>query len=301
MTEKTTVQNMTKPQSFQPENQSMLKITWKRLKKNKLAVLSLGVIILLYLMAIFAPLLAPYSIDEMDFENLTAKPSWSHPMGTDDMGRDLLSLVIHGSRVSLTVGIISMFIAVSIGTLLGAISGYYGGKIDSMIMRLTDIALVFPTFFLILTIVAMFGNGIYKVIIIIGLTSWMGVTRLVRGQFLSLKQREFVEGARALGAKDARIIFQHLLPNSMAPIIVAATLRIGGTILTEAVLSFLGLGVKQGTVSWGGLLQQAQGITVMTQTPWVAIFPGMMIFITVLAFNLFGDGLRDALDPKLKQ
>lgn len=301
MTDKTTAYNTAKQQSFQTETQSMLKMTWKRLKKNKLAVISLGVILLLYLMALFAPLLAPYSVDDMDFENLTAKPSWSHPMGTDDMGRDLLSLVIHGSRVSLTVGIISMLIAVSIGTLFGAVSGYYGGKIDNMIMRLTDIALVFPTFFLILTIVAMFGNGIYKVIIIIGLTSWMGVTRLVRGQFLSLKQREFVEGARALGAKDARIIFHHLLPNSMAPIIVAATLRIGGTILTEAVLSFLGLGVKQGTVSWGGLLQQAQGISVMTQTPWVAIFPGMMIFVTVLAFNLFGDGLRDALDPKLKQ
>ena len=216
------------------------------------------------------------------------------------MGRDLLSMIIYGSRISLTVGLVAMSIAMTIGTVLGAISGYYGGIVDNIVMRFTDIALCFPQFFLILTIVALFGNGIYKVIVILGLTSWMGVARLVRGQFLSLKEREFVEGARALGANDARIIFKHLLPNSMAPIIVAATLRVGTTILVEAVLSFLGLGVKQGTITWGGLLQQAQGLTTMLETPWVAIFPGLMIFITVLSFNLFGDGLRDALDPKLK-
>ncbi len=282
------------------ENETMLKITWKRLKRNKLAVISLGLIIFFYLVAIFAPMIAPYSIDDMDFDSLWSVPSKSHLMGTDSMGRDLFTLVIYGSRVSLTVGLVSMAIAITIGTVLGAISGYYGGIVDNIIMRITDIFLCFPSFFLILTIVAMFGNGIYKVIVIIGLTSWMSVARLVRGQFLSLKERDFVEGARALGANDARIIFTHLLPNSMAPIIVAATMRVGSTILTEAVLSFLGLGVKQGTVSWGGLLQDAQAITVMKQTPWVAIFPGMMIFVTVLAFNLLGDGLRDALDPKLK-
>ncbi|AZR73693.1 peptide ABC transporter permease [Anoxybacter fermentans] len=301
MTEKANLAQSAQKHGLKTENETMLQITWKRLKKNKLAVISLWIIIFLYLMAIFAPYIAPYELDEMDFENLWGPPSKQHWMGTDAMGRDLLTLIIYGSRVSLTVGIVSMLIAVSIGTLLGAIAGYYGGIVDSIIMRFTDIALCFPSFFLILTIVALFGNGIYKVIVIIGLTSWMGVTRLVRGQFLSLKEREFVEGARALGANDARIIFKHLLPNSMAPIIVASTLRIGSTILTEAVLSFLGLGVKQGTVSWGGILREAQSITVMVETPWVAIFPGLMIFITVLAFNLLGDGLRDALDPKLKQ
>lgn len=287
--------------SLKSENETMFQIVWKRLKKNKLAVISLIIIVLLYLVAIFAPVIAPYPIDEMDFENIHGAPSAKHWLGTDSLGRDLFSLVIYGSRISLTVGIVSMAIALSIGTVLGAISGYYGGVIDNIIMRFTDIALCFPQFFLILTIVALFGNGIYKVIVIIGLTSWMRVTRLVRSQFLSLKQREFVESAKALGASDARIIFQHLLPNSMAPVIVAATLRVGSTILTEAVLSFLGLGVKQGTVSWGGLLQDAQSITVMLETPWIAIFPGLMIFITVLSFNLLGDGLRDALDPKLKQ
>ncbi len=283
------------------ENESMLKITWRRLRRNKLAVVSLILIILLYLVAIFAPMIAPYAVDDMDFDNLWSKPTKAHWMGTDSMGRDLFTLILYGSRISLSVGIVSMAIAITIGTILGAIAGYYGGIVDGIIMRFTDIALCFPSFFLILTIVAMFGNGIYKVIVIIGLTSWMSVTRLVRGQFLSLKEREFVEGAKALGANDFRVIFKHLLPNSMAPIIVASTMRIGSTILTEAVLSFLGLGVKHGTVSWGGLLQDAQAITVMKQTPWVAIFPGMMIFVTVLAFNLLGDGLRDALDPKLKQ
>lgn len=287
--------------SLKSENETMFQIVWKRLKKNKLAVISLIIIVLLYLVAILAPIIAPYPVDEMDFENIHGAPSAQHWLGTDSLGRDLFSLIIYGSRISLTVGIVSMAIALSIGTFLGAISGYYGGVIDNIIMRFTDIALCFPQFFLILTIVALFGNGIYKVIVIIGLTSWMRVTRLVRSQFLSLKQREFVESAKALGASDARIIFQHLLPNSMAPVIVAATLRVGSTILTEAVLSFLGLGVKQGTVSWGGLLQDAQSITVMLETPWIAIFPGLMIFITVLSFNLLGDGLRDALDPKLKQ
>lgn len=287
--------------SLKSENETMLQIVWKRLKKNKLAVISLVIIVFLYLVAILAPVIAPYPVDDMDFENIHGAPSSQHWLGTDSLGRDLFSLIIFGSRISLTVGIVSMAIALSIGTFLGAISGYYGGVIDNIIMRFTDIALCFPQFFLILTIVALFGNGIYKVIVIIGLTSWMSVTRLVRSQFLSLKQREFVESAKALGASDARIIFQHLLPNSMAPVIVAATLRVGSTILTEAVLSFLGLGVKQGTVSWGGLLQDAQSITVMLETPWIAIFPGLMIFITVLSFNLLGDGLRDALDPKLKQ
>ena len=287
--------------SLKHEDETMLKIFWKRLKKNKLAVASLVIIVFLYAVAILAPVIAPYPIDQMDFENIHGAPSLKHWMGTDSFGRDLFSLVIYGSRISLTVGIISMAIAMSIGTILGAISGYFGGIVDNIIMRFTDIALCFPQFFLILTIVALFGNGIYKVIVIIGLTSWMQVTRLVRGQFLSLKQREFVESAKALGASDARIIFKHLLPNSFAPVIVAATLRVGTTILTEAVLSFLGLGVRQGTISWGGLLQDAQSITVMVETPWVAIFPGLMIFFTVLSFNLLGDGLRDALDPKLKE
>ncbi len=293
--------NSDQKQGLTKDNETMLQIVWKRLRKNKLAVISATIVILLYLMAIFAPMLAPYATDDMDFDNLFGKPSAQHWLGTDSMGRDLLTLVMYGSRVSLTVGLVSMGIAITLGTVLGAISGYYGGIVDNIIMRFTDIALCFPQFFLILTIVAVFGNGIYKVIVILGLTSWMGVTRLVRGQFLSLKEREFVESARALGANDARIIFKHLLPNSMAPIIVAATLRVGTTILTEATLSFLGLGVKQGTISWGGLLREAQGITVMLETPWVAIFPGLMIFLTVLSFNLLGDGLRDALDPKLKE
>ena len=282
------------------KNSQPLKDTWKRLQKNKLAYFSLWVILMLYLMAIFAPFLAPYPLDAMDFDNLFAHPDLGHPLGTDSMGRDILTLVLYGSRVSLTVGLLAMSIALSIGVLLGAIAGYYGGLVDSIIMRFTDMALIFPQFFLILTIVSIFGNGIYKVIVVIGLTSWMTVARLVRGQLLSLKEREYVLGAKALGANDLRIICRYLLPNTLAPLIVVATLRVGSTILTEAALSFLGLGVKAGTVSWGGLLHEAQSLTVMTETPWVAIFPGLMICVTVLAFNLLGDGLRDALDPKLK-
>lgn len=268
---------------------------------NKRIVITLLIIACLYMIAIFAPHIAPYKPDDMDFNNLYGRPSPEHLMGTDSMGRDLLSLVIYGSRISLTVGLVSMLISVAIGTLLGALAGYYGGLIDNIIMGLTDVALCFPTFFLILTIVAFFGNGLYKIIVIIGLTSWMGITRLVRGQFLSLKEREFVESVQALGANDFRIILRHLLPNSMASLTVAATLQVSTAILTEAALSFLGLGVKPGTVSWGSLLYSAQQIKVMTKTPWLAIFPGLMIFITVLSFNLLGDGLRDVLDPKSKE
>lgn len=275
-------------------------MNWKHFYQNRFTLASFVVILTFYIVAIFAPLLAPYQIDEMDFAQVSQKPSLDHWMGTDGLGRDVLSLVIYGSRVSLTVGLVAAVIAVTVGTLAGAMAGYYGGLIDHVVMQFTDIMRVFPTFFLILTVVAMFGNGIYKVIVIIGFTSWMGVARLVRSQVLSLKTREFVEGARALGARDGRIILRHLLPNMLAPIIVAATLRMGSTILVEAALSFLGLGVREGTVSWGGLLQEAQGMSAMVETPWVVIFPGVVISITVLAFNRFGDGLRDALDPKSK-
>lgn len=285
---------------FSQTDNGFLQVMWRRLKKNKIALISLSIILLLYTLAIFAPLLTPYDLEEMDFDNIWGVPSKLHPMGTDGMGRDLLTLVLHGSRVSLSVGLISMLIAVTIGTVIGAVSGYYGGMVDRILMSLTEIGLCFPSFFFVLTIVALFGNGIYKVMLIIGLTSWMGVARLVRGQFLSLKERDFVESAKALGISDLRIIFSHLLPNALAPIIVAATLRVGGTILTEAALSFLGLGVQQGTVSWGGLLKEAQSISVMLETPWVAIFPGVFIFITVLSFNVLGDGLRDALDPRVQ-
>lgn len=282
---------------FQAEN-SFLQDLWRRLKMNKVALVCLSIIVLLYTLAILAPFIAPYDIEEMDFDNLWGAPSRHHPMGTDGMGRDLLTLVLYGSRVSLSVGLISMMIAVTIGTGIGAVSGYYGGLVDRILMSLTEIGLCFPSFFLVLTIVALFGNGIYKVMMIIGLTSWMGVARLVRGQFLTLKERDFVESAKVLGISDLRIILIHILPNALAPIIVSATLRVGGAILTEAVMSFLGLGVKQGTVSWGGLLKEAQSISVMLETPWVAIFPGIFIFIIVLSFNVLGDGLRDALDPR---
>lgn len=270
-----------------------------RFKKNRLALIGLGIITILALLAIFAPFITPY--DPSEFVGIIGTPqppSLKHPFGTDVYGRDYFSRAIYGGRISLTVGLVAVSISVIIGTILGALSGYYGGIIDSLIMRLVDVMLSFPSFFLILTIQAILSPSIYNVMIVIGITSWMGVARLVRGQILSLKEIEFVESARAVGASDFRIIFRHILPNSLAPVIVAATLGVASAILIESALSFLGLGVQPPTPSWGNMLQDAQNY--MRESWWLAFFPGILIAITVLSFNFLGDGLRDALDPRLK-
>lgn len=282
-------------------SQSLWTITWRRLRKNKLAFISLWVISFMYLLAIFGPMFAPYDKAEMDWANTLAPPSGAHWFGTDDLGRDLFTRVLHGARVSLSVGLVVVAIQLTIGILLGALAGFYGGWVDVLISRFIDVMLAMPVLMIAIIIAALFGPGLYKTMIVLGLTGWMGTARIVRGQFLSLKEREFIEGARAFGAGDFRIIFRHMLPNTFAPIIVIATLGIAGAILTESVLSFLGLGTQEPNASWGGILTSAQTITVLTRAQWFAFFPGLFIFITTLSINFLGDGLRDALDPRLKE
>lgn len=275
----------------------MIEIIWKRFKKNPLSLMGLTVILVFALIAIFAPFISPYEPTKIDVYNVLSPPSPEHPFGTDELGRDLLSRMIWGSRVSLKVGFVAVGIAVAIGVMLGSIAGYYGGKVDAIIMRFVDIMLAFPTFFLILAVIAIVEPSISTIMVIIGLTGWMDVARLVRAEFLTLKERDFVLAAKAIGANDLRIIFRHILPNALSPVFVAATFGIAGAILVESGLSFLGLGVQPPDPSWGNIL--TSGKDNITVAWWLSLFPGIAILITVLSYNLVGEGLRDALDPRL--
>ncbi len=272
-------------------------ILWQRLRHNTLAIVGGVLVILLFLVAIFAPLLAPYEPDYIDRHHILEPPSRLHPLGTDDLGRDVLSRMLYGARVSLAVGFVAVGIATVIGVIIGAVAGYYGGLVDRILMRFVDIMLSIPTLFLILSVIAFVGANIWNIMIIIGLTSWMGVARLVRAEFLSLKEREFVLAARALGASDLRIIFRHMLPNSLAPVIVNAVLMVASAVLLESSLSFLGLGVQPPQPSWGNILTAGKANIEIAW--WLSLFPGLAILITVLSYNLLGEGLRDALDPRL--
>ena len=273
------------------------RIFWWRFSKNRLAMAGGVVVIILFLIAIFADLISPYDPDEIDRRHILEPPSSEHILGTDDLGRDILSRMIYGSRISLSVGFVAVGISTIIGIIFGAIAGYYGGWIDRIIMRFIDVMLSIPTFFLILAVIAFIGPGIWNIMIVIGLTSWMGVARLVRAEFLSLKEREFVLAARALGASDMRIIFRHILINSMAPVFVSAVLGVASAILVESALSFLGIGVQPPTPSWGNILTLGKDNIEIAW--WLSVFPGIAILITVLSYNLVGEGLRDALDPRL--
>ncbi len=281
-----------------PEPESYGRMVWRRFKKHKLAMAGLYVLIFMYALAIFAPMIATQSYEAVDPPNKLKPPSREHLMGTDHVGRDVFSRVIWGSRISLSVGFVAAAVAVTLGVLVGATAAYFGGWVDDILMRFTEIVMAFPTFFLLLTIVSILERSIFNIMLVIGLTSWPSLARMVRGQILSLREQEFTEAARALGASDARIIFRHILPNAMAPVIVSATMRIGGAILSESSLSFLGLGVPEPFPSWGSILNA--GRNYLLQAPWITTFPGIFIFLTVLAFNYVGDGLRDALDPRLK-
>lgn len=286
------------PESLGPQD-SLWVTVLKRFFRNKLAVGGLVVLLLLYGVALFAPQLATQSYDEMKTGDRYKKPSAQYYMGTDHLGRDVYSRVIYGSRISLSVGFISAGVAVTIGTVMGALAGYYGGWVDTAISRLIEVVVSMPQFFLLITIVSVVERSIFIIMLIIGLTAWPNVARIVRGQFLTLRELDFTQASRALGASDSRIIWRHILPNAMAPIIVTTTLRIGQAILTESSLSFLGFGNPPPFPSWGSMI--ADGKDFLRMQPWISLFPGAFIFITVLAFNFMGDGLRDALDPKLKR
>lgn len=271
---------------------------WRRLAKKPLAVAGGLFVLLMAALAILASVLAPYDPSALDFSAQLAPPSAAHWLGTDDLGRDILSRMMYGARISLSVGFVAVGIAIAIGIVLGGIAGYYGGRVDQFIMWLVDVMLVFPSMFLILAVIAFVGPSLFNIMAIIGLTGWMGVTRLVRAEFLALREREFVAAVRAQGARDFRIIFRHILPNAMAPVLVSATFGVAGAILTESALSFLGIGVPPPKATWGSLL--SDGKAMIEVAWWLTLFPGLAIFVTTLAYNLLGEGIRDVLDPRLR-
>ncbi len=273
-------------------------VIWQRLRHNRMALVGGLIVLVMFAMAAAASLISadPAAID---VSQRLLPPSWQYPLGTDDLGRDVLVRMLYGARISLLVGFVAVGISCLIGILLGALAGYYGGWIDALIMRFVDIMLCFPTFFLILAVIAFLDPSIWNIMIVIGLTSWMGVARLIRAEFLSLRKRDFVLAAQALGATDGRLIFRHILPNALTPVLVSATLGVAGAILTESALSFLGIGVQPPTPSWGNML--ITGKQTLGSAWWLSVFPGLAILITVLGYNLLGEGIRDALDPRLKE
>lgn len=274
-------------------------VFWNRFRTNRFAMAGALLILFLFIISLLAPYMAPYGPDDLDLYNVLMPPSAAHWFGTDDLGRDVLTRIIYGARISLKVGFVAVGIAVAIGTVFGLVSGYYSGRLDNFLMRIVDIMLCFPTFFLILAVIAFLEQSIWYIMIIIGLTGWMGVARLVRAEVLSIRERDYIMAIRALGASDARIIFRHILPNAMSPVLVSATLGVAGAILTESALSFLGIGVPPPTPSWGNIL--TAGKEYIEFAWWLTLYPGLAITVTVLAYYLVGEGIRDALDPRLQR
>ncbi|HNQ47580.1 MAG: Glutathione transport system permease protein GsiD [Syntrophorhabdus sp. PtaB.Bin027] len=268
----------------------------RRITNHNLALVGLLILIPMFICAVTAPIISPHDPVEPDLKNILASPSWSHPFGTDTLGRDVFSRVIYGSRISLLVGFVSVGIATLIGIMVGALSGYSGGIVDELIMRFVDLMMCFPTFFLILAVIALLEPSIWNIMIVVGLTNWMGIARLVRAEIMSIKNKEYVLAAKAMGFPNRRIIFGHVLPNSLSPVYVVATLGIGGAILTESALSFLGIGVQPPTPSWGNILTQAKDNIEVAW--WLSLYPGLAIFLTVMGYNLLGEGLRDIFDPR---
>ncbi|MFE5472948.1 oligopeptide ABC transporter permease [Bacillus safensis] len=281
-----------------PKPETMLRLFCEKFFKNKLAVTGSVILLIIIFSAIFAPVIAPYAPEHQDLLKRLQPPSAEHFMGTDKFGRDIFSRVLYGARVSLLVGFVSVVGAITIGTVVGAVAGYFKGFVDSLLMRFVDVVLSIPDIFLLITLVTIFKPGIDKLILIFALTGWTTTARLIRSEFLSLRTREFVLAARTIGTKNHVIIFSHILPNCIGPIIVSATLKVGSVILAESTLSYLGFGIQPPTASWGNMLQDAQNFSIMVQAWWYPLFPGLLILLTVLCFNFLGDGLRDALDPK---
>ena len=274
-------------------------IFWRQLRRNRIALVGAAVVLVMSLAALLAPVLAPYDPAAYDTKQILLPPSPAHWFGTDQIGRDVLSRMLFGARISMAVGLVSVGIAVLLGTLVGTVAAYYGGRVDEILMRFVDLMLNFPRFFLLLTLIAFLRPSIWIIMAVIGMTGWMGLSRLVRGEILALKSRHFVLSAQALGVPDARIMFRHILPNALVPVLVSAVIGVAGAILTESGLSFLGLGVQPPTPSWGNIL--IDGKANIEIAWWLSVFPGLAILLTVLSYNLLGEGLRDALDPRLRQ
>ncbi|HJR64523.1 MAG TPA: ABC transporter permease, partial [Gemmatimonadaceae bacterium] len=276
----------------------MIALLWARLRRDTRALIGLGVISTLVLVAVTAPLVAGHDPTRIDLAGQLQAPSAEHWMGTDIQGRDVWARLVYGARVSLAVGLISQGIALLLGVTMGLVAGFYGKWVDEVVMRLADITLAFPTLLLLIAMVAALEPSLGVVFVTIGVVGWAGMARLVRGQVLVVRQLEFVQAARALGAQDVRIILQHLLPNVVAPVIIAATLGMAGAIMAEAALSFLGLGVQPPTPSWGAMIADGRDLSQLRNATWTSLFPGLAIGASVLGFNLLGDALRDALDPR---
>lgn len=272
---------------------------WRRLKKNRGAMIGMWVIVALTLVAVFGPYFSPYSYSDQTLELHNNAPSWAHPFGTDNLGRDLLVRVMYGARISLAIGIVAALITMTIGVIYGVISGFAGGKVDNVMMRIVDVLYGIPTVLFVILLMVVFKPGLKNIFIALGALYWVNMARIVRGQVLSLKEQEYVLAARTIGANKTRIMFRHLIPNTMAPIIVTATFMVPTAIFTEAFLSYIGLGVSAPMASWGVLA--SEGNIAIRSYPWQIFFPGLAICITILAFNFFGDGLRDALDPRMRR
>jgi ABC-type dipeptide/oligopeptide/nickel transport system permease subunit len=282
------------------ETHGIWRTAWRRFCRHKAGLVALVVLVLEVLLALFAPVLIPrdLAIDPSPL-NILQRPSGEHWLGTDEVGRDIFARLVYASRISLSIGFMAVAMAIVVGTTLGALAGYFGGWVDTVIMRVTDAILSIPALFFLIVLSVTLGPSVRTMIIVIGLLSWMELARIIRANVLSLKRREFVEAAQTIGARNPRIIARHILPNTLAPIVVAATLGVGNALLTEASVSYLGLGVQPPEPSWGNMLYNAQSY--FFNAPWITLYPGVMILITVLCINFIGDGLRDALDPRLKR
>ncbi len=271
-------------------------VFWPRLKRNRLAMAGGFVVVSLFFLSLVASVITPYHPSEINAWQVLSPPSWSHWFGTDELGRDVFSRVLFGARISLKVGFVAIGIAVVLGSTVGLIAGYYGGWVDTLLMRCVDVMLCFPAFFLILAIITFLEPSIWYIMAVIGLTGWMGVARLVRAEVLTIREMDYIMAARCIGCSNLRIILHHIMPNALSPVLVAATLGVAGAILTESALSFLGIGVQPPTPSWGNIL--TSGKDYIEFAWWLSLFPGLAILVTVLAYNLLGEGIRDALDPR---
>lgn len=287
-----------KPATQHVHSQSLWAKSARRFKRHRLAVVGLIMLVFLVSLAAFAPLLSPYDPNEVDLANRNQPPSSEHWFGTDGTGRDVFTRTLYAGRISLSVGIITVAISATLGVIIGSIAGYFGGRVDMVLMRITDMVLTFPRLVIIIAMVAILGPSLINTMLVIGLLSWPRFARLTRGQFLTLREQEYVQAARSLGTSKRTIITEHLLPNTISPIMVAVTLDVATMILLEASLSFLGLGIQAPTASWGNMLRDARSISALETTPWIWFPPGLMIALSVLSINFIGDGLRDALDPK---